>query len=264
MRDRHTRVLLIAVTLFSLGATAAGCSAADGLDADEVYDGDDPEGSSSEAITGPRWQPPATRQVGSYEGAGAWNGGRGCSGSLRPGSRALGDRIKAQFALRQVDGYACRRNTASTSQLSMHGTGRALDIFSTGTKGTQVANYLVSNANQLGIQMVIWNRTIWTVTSGGGSSRAYGGPNPHTDHVHAELTSAASLRASAAPAPSPEDEDSAPPDQDVGGQACVSDGACNPGSDGSGLICQGGRCVPGCRSDAHCPGATRCRSGQCS
>ena len=76
--------------------------------------------------------------------------------------------------------------------MSMHGTGRALDIFTTrAAGGDEVANYLVRNANQLGIQLVIWNRTLWKVTPGGGSSRAYGGPNPHTDHIHAELTRAA-------------------------------------------------------------------------
>jgi hypothetical protein len=47
------------------------------------------------------------------------------------------------------------------------------------------------------------------------------------------------------------------------GAACANDGACNPGSDGSGLICTGGRCVPGCRTNAQCPGVTRCLSGQC-
>lgn len=48
-----------------------------------------------------------------------------------------------------------------------------------------------------------------------------------------------------------------------GGAACASDGQCNPGNDGSGLICTAGRCVSGCRKDYHCPGSTTCVSGQC-
>jgi hypothetical protein len=48
-----------------------------------------------------------------------------------------------------------------------------------------------------------------------------------------------------------------------GGQACTSDGACNPGNDGSGLICVSGQCVPGCKTDAQCPGITSCENGQC-
>ena len=48
-----------------------------------------------------------------------------------------------------------------------------------------------------------------------------------------------------------------------GGAACASDGACNPGADGSGLICEGGACVPGCRNSSQCPGSTRCIGGSC-
>ncbi len=48
-----------------------------------------------------------------------------------------------------------------------------------------------------------------------------------------------------------------------GGSACAHDGDCNPGNDGSGLICTGGACVSGCHTDAQCPGSTVCRSGAC-
>jgi hypothetical protein len=47
------------------------------------------------------------------------------------------------------------------------------------------------------------------------------------------------------------------------GPACANDGVCNPGNDGSGKICQSGHCVPGCRTNAQCPGSTRCVAGQC-
>jgi hypothetical protein len=29
------------------------------------------------------------------------------------------------------------------------------------------------------------------------------------------------------------------------------------------MICSGGKCVPGCHSDAQCPGNTSCVSGSC-
>lgn len=49
-----------------------------------------------------------------------------------------------------------------------------------------------------------------------------------------------------------------------GGATCSNDGMCNPGNDGSGLICVSHQCVPGCHSDAQCPGSTSCGSdGQC-
>jgi hypothetical protein len=49
-----------------------------------------------------------------------------------------------------------------------------------------------------------------------------------------------------------------------GGASCAGDGDCNPGNDGSGLICQSGQCVPGCHTNAQCPGVKTCHSGQCS
>jgi 3D (Asp-Asp-Asp) domain-containing protein len=52
-------------------------------------------------------------------------------------------------------------------------------------------------------------------------------------------------------------------DDGAGGAKCGSHGACNPGNDGSGLICVASRCVPGCVSNAQCPGVKTCQSGQC-
>jgi hypothetical protein len=46
--------------------------------------------------------------------------------------------------------------------------------------------------------------------------------------------------------------------------SCHSDGDCNPGSNGSGLICTSGKCVAGCRSSAQCPGVSTCSGGQCT
>ena len=56
-----------------------------------------------------------------------------------------------------------------------------------------------------------------------------------------------------------------PPAMAMGGagQACSSDGQCNPGNDGAGLICQGGACVAGCHTNAQCAGTTTCVAGQC-
>lgn len=47
------------------------------------------------------------------------------------------------------------------------------------------------------------------------------------------------------------------------GTKCVGSGDCNPGNDGSGLICVGGYCEPGCTSNAQCPGIKTCVGGQC-
>lgn len=59
------------------------------------------------------------------------------------------------------------------------------------------------------------------------------------------------------PAPAPASDDGA------GGAKCASTGACNPGNDGSGLICVESRCVAGCITNAQCPGVKTCQAGQC-
>ena len=56
---------------------------------------------------------------------------------------------------------------------------------------------------------------------------------------------------------------SPPPSAPPAGRACHTDGDCNPGNDGSGEICSAGTCVPGCKTNAQCPGSTTCVRGQC-
>jgi MYXO-CTERM domain-containing protein len=77
--------------------------------------------------------------------------------------------------------------------MSVHGTGRALDVMIPTVKGApnraagdKIANWLILNAQQIGVQLIIWNRTIWR--SNGTNDASYGGPIPHLDHLHVELT----------------------------------------------------------------------------
>lgn len=139
-------------------------------------------GTHSARSSAGHWEAPESDARGAYEGL----GGEGCSDGLKPGTKALGDAIEEKFGT-SYGGYACRANTANPGQLSIHAVGRALDITVSGAKGTQIANYLVENASALGIQLVIWNRGIWQIGESGGRSKPYGGPHPHTDHVHAEV-----------------------------------------------------------------------------
>ena len=186
-------------TMFGLLVLLSGCVATDGSE-DPAEDDDDGNVESSEdaiAVAG-RWKLPAdVRAAGSrvrlgYDDAPAW--GNRCSGGLAAGATRMRNKLNAQFdpQILRIEGYACRRNTASPSRMSIHGTGRALDIFipksgggADNTKGDAVANYLVTNAQSLGIQLVIWDRTRWMTGRG---EAPYGGPHPHDDHIHAELT----------------------------------------------------------------------------
>src|SRR5690606_24148008 len=107
--------------------------------------------------------------------------------------QAFSTLLQASFAqIASIDGYNCRANTANGSQTSVHGTGRAIDIFiplldddADNLSGDLIANWLVYNAETFGVQLVIWDRSRWI---GVGSTKhgSYGGPYPHTDHLHVE------------------------------------------------------------------------------
>jgi hypothetical protein len=151
-----------------------------------------------------RWVPPtAVLAEGAkvrvaYEEAPKWTGTAACGGQLEPGGHKLGEYLLDHFSdVSSVGGYACRRNTADASRMSVHGTGRALDVFiptsnggADNTKGDKVANWLVTHAARIGVQLVIWDHSVWRAN--GTNDAVYGGPVPHIDHVHVELTNAAS------------------------------------------------------------------------
>lgn len=79
--------------------------------------------------------------------------------------------------------YVCRQSTAGSS-LSLHGEGRAGDVGLPyrHANGYRIRDFLIANAERMGVQEVIWDRQIWTGNRP--YLRAYSGPNPHTDHVH--------------------------------------------------------------------------------
>lgn len=124
-----------------------------------------------------------------YDSAGPWNGGASCAGGLLDSTRNLGAALVERYEGGRAEGYNCRPNTADASQLSVHGTGRAVDYFPPSmAAGHSAAAWLVANWAKFGIQMVIWNRRDWTCAAGWTS---YGGPSPHTDHLHIEQQTAA-------------------------------------------------------------------------
>ncbi|HEY8080074.1 MAG TPA: hypothetical protein VIF62_38350, partial [Labilithrix sp.] len=66
----------------------------------------------------------------------------------------------------------------------------------------------------------------------------------------------------APPAPPPPPADNGGGDgTSSSGAACQTHGDCNPGSDGSGMMCKNGQCVEGCTASWECPGSTTCMSG---
>jgi len=177
-----------------------GCTADEGLDEPALDDDDGHVASTEDAVSVQgRWKLPAdvaaagatTRLT--YDDAPAWGDGD-CAGGMTSGAKKLAARLSRDFdaQILRVEGYACRPNTADESRMSIHGTGRALDIFipksggsADNTKGDAVANWLVENSQRVGVQLVIWDRTVWMVKR---ADKAYGGPHPHDDHIHVEIT----------------------------------------------------------------------------
>ena len=178
---------------------------------DDFHGGEGPGDETSfdfeeKAARSGQWALPASvlaagaRQHVSYTGAPAWNGGRNCSGGFTAGAGALGDYLVANFAgARYFQGYNCRQIGGSSS-MSVHGTGRAIDVFvpldggaADNDLGDPVANWLVEHAEEIGVQLIIWDRTIWN-PSRSDQARYYSGDHPHHDHLHIELTPAASRR----------------------------------------------------------------------
>lgn len=202
---RHLLTGLLGITLLATSLT--GCAPT------EVDDDDwDWSQETEEIAVAGRWMPSAAataagnRHTLRYDDAPSWSGGRYCGGSLLAGTRELGDYLRANFrGVRAYDGYACRQNTANTSRTSMHGTGRALDVYiplsngqADNTLGDAVANWLIANAGPLGVQLVIWDRSMWNASNGAGAKlRGYGGPHPHHDHLHIELNTDGAARRTA-------------------------------------------------------------------
>jgi len=166
-----------------------------GVDQDEVL---------PKAARPGRWQLPGdVRAVGDRQRVRRVSASGGCTGNLTAGARALGDYLVANFAgARNFGGYACRRIRGGRG-LSVHAVGRAVDVFvplhrgsADNDLGDPIAHWLIENAEEIGVQLIIWDRSIWS-TSRSPRHRAYGGSHAHHDHLHIEITPDAANRRTA-------------------------------------------------------------------
>ena len=129
-----------------------------------------------------RWEAPSSR----------------CAAGPASGARALMAWSLETYAEAFSMGiYNCRPVRGSTAP-SVHGEGRADDVGfpiidgRANPAGHRLVGRLGEHGKRLGIQAVIFDRTIWSATSPGG--RRYDGVAPHRDHAHIELTRAAAGR----------------------------------------------------------------------
>ncbi|MEM9691739.1 MAG: hypothetical protein AAGA56_04290 [Myxococcota bacterium] len=155
------------------------------------------------AVAGP-WAIPddvlaaGDEQYVSYTGAGPWVGEENCGGGILSGTDILRDYLLAYFPqTNTIGGYNCRPIRGNDSQMSVHATGRALDIMLPVTEdgdadnsmGDPIGNWLIQNAEAIGIQFIIWDKYTWgAARTPGEKGRAYGGASPHVDHLHIELS----------------------------------------------------------------------------
>ena len=192
MRSAH---VLSAVALPVLLSATACAPAYEGEDYSEVR--------GRLAHPGPWSIPAATLAIGDTQfvvntQAGPWIGESGCSGGMTPGNNILRDYLYAHFPQAySIGGYSCRSINGDSSKMSVHGTGRALDIMIHTVGGAQadndlgdpIGNFLIENAEAIGIQYIIWDLYTWNGEKPAGSkSKDYGGAHPHNDHLHVELS----------------------------------------------------------------------------
>jgi hypothetical protein len=165
----------------------------------KVYTGSD--GRVAPPCTAPAPVPATGQDPFAYDDPGAWNNGRNCSGGYTKGAVALRGWLQRHYRFTSnIQGYACRQNTANPAQMSVHAEGRALDWMANAGVPAQRravnrfrARLAADNwrlARAMGIQELIWNRQIWTSYHHSEGWRAYTGPNPHTDHIHIGLNRA--------------------------------------------------------------------------
>jgi hypothetical protein len=252
-----SRLLLLAIPL----ALAVGCSSADEDDSEEVED--PPAATGEDALT-------STVDCHLTKAA-AYDHGTPFTIDViniggKPASKPTGDAfLKMQKAadaagvkLVVVSGfrtmaeqqhlYSCYQhhncnngNLAAKPGYSNHQSGRALDL--------TVSSWLANNAARFGFKRTVpseaWHYEFFGTDPGGPCD----GTPPDAPTMPTMPTTPAT------------------PDGNGGtpgaGKACSSDGQCNPGNDGAGLICQAHVCIPGCHSNAQCGGNTTCVSGQC-
>lgn len=181
-------------TLLAIGiAVTASCGTDEGVGVGQQH--------FAVAEPGPWHIPPTTLAVGdqqyvSYTGAGPWVGEEGCGGSLLAGTDVLREYLYLYFPQAySIGGYSCRPIVGNSSAMSVHATGRALDIMihtvdgeADNSKGDEIGNWLIENAEFIGVQMIIWDRWLWRADRDPPKDKDYTGEHPHHDHLHVELS----------------------------------------------------------------------------
>lgn len=127
--------------------------------------------------------------------SGGYVGAKRCTGGATSGAKALMAWYLGAYAAQGAANlgiYVCK-SIAGTATTSLHGEGRAGDLGSKPYRTLpfmdDLADALVANSKELGVQLVIHDRKIWSANYPYQGWRHYGGED-HAGHLHVELTPA--------------------------------------------------------------------------
>jgi hypothetical protein len=193
---RLLREQLAPLLLLTLIGSTVGCT-----DEESAHEG---YGTVRSALAHPGpWEiPDETLAIGDtqyvdYTGGGDWVGESGCGGNILSGTQVLREYLYVNFPqTHHIGGYSCRPINGNPSKMSVHATGRALDIMlptiageADNDIGDPIGNWLIENAEVIGIQYIIWDLYTWNASRDvGAKGKNYGGAHPHDDHLHIELS----------------------------------------------------------------------------
>jgi hypothetical protein len=155
-----------------------------------------------------RYTPPASVAEAGQRQAGniSYDDADQCIGTGNPilnGTDRLARFLRDNFSgATRYDSTVYCRSVRGGRSLSMHATGRAIDLYiptigekADNSAGDPVANYLIQHATALGVQYFIWDKTQFNTSRGYTedycSGRCWehgGGKHPHHDHLHIELS----------------------------------------------------------------------------
>lgn len=152
-----------------------------------------------------RWEPDAftrargdmfQRQIPFQQGTVLAADGETTQKPIPPAVQAFAEWVRTWPGIRSA---GTRRSPpkASTAgrRRDLHEEGRAIDAMivapntaAGNAAGDALSNFLVQNADRLGLQGVIWRRTEWYTSTIATAWENYAGENPHVDHPHIELS----------------------------------------------------------------------------
>ncbi len=202
-RTSRTLVLMMAA-LIVLATVGVGCG--DGM---LGWGSTDQSGEVEQAqVVAGRYLPPhwVARAGRAQAGNITYDNADRCIGNgkaILPGSQALAKFLLHNFpGPSRYDKWVVCRPVRGGHSLSMHATGRAIDLYiptigdqADNSKGDPVANYLIVNATKLGVQYFIWDHSQFNTERGvvedyckGNCWDNGGSKSQHHDHLHIELT----------------------------------------------------------------------------